>query len=542
MVASLVASLVLAGSNSPERALERTKEEILLKLNVRCGSSITVRYDGDSLRQHNKDIAYDQTGGDRECNEPLRYLWALCGSDEGKAIVRRSEVRELVCRGTPKAVGSLSFDKGVITVERAFEERDSFLRARKQFEAAFKTKLTTLQPDPYYDEAWSAFRQEENPVLSTTDFCLVNGEKKAFDWSIADQSAVLNASPTVKCFEGGKLVIELTIKNRKKTGLLTIARDDFRRRTMLVDDRPNGLEEAFDKGVLQSQTTWKAGERVISKELYPTGKLHRYWRQLPGTQVSLELREDGKVLGLSCAPEVKDDEVLRSWCGFGGEKTVEVYDGTNAISVILTHRDGKRVREQPGASRYGSRSAVGFVDGERDGEERVTRDDGTLERTISWKRGKKTGVEREYGKDGKKVIAETSWREDDLERRIEYFLNGNKKLEDVRDGQTRKVVRSFDLGGVERSEAFVSCRRPYGEPWCEDGLATSFYEGGQKRSETVFKNGERLSSRSWYPNGRLESAEAFEAGRLSTRVAYFPDGGVAADEAFEEDGSRRLKR
>lgn len=48
----------------------RTKDEVLLKLNLLSGSSLTLRDDGDSLRTHNKHIGWDQTDGDLECNEP----------------------------------------------------------------------------------------------------------------------------------------------------------------------------------------------------------------------------------------------------------------------------------------------------------------------------------------------------------------------------------------------------------------------------------------------------------------------------------------
>ena len=35
-----------------------------------------------------------------------------------------------------------------------------------------------------------------------------------------------------------------------------------------------------------------------------------------------------------------------------------------------------------------------------------------------------------------------------------------------------------------------------------DGLATSWYENGQKKSETTYKDGESVSQRSWPSNGR----------------------------------------
>lgn len=543
---ALALTLVLAGSNAPEKGLARTKDEVLQKLAARCGVPVAISWDFASLRAHNRDISYDQTDGELECNEPLRYLWALCDSDAGRALVRRSEVREIVCRGTAEPVGSLTFKAGVITVERSDEERDSFLRARAQFEKAFKTKLT-LERDPYQDEAWRDWRREPNPVTSTTDYCLHDGKKVAFDWSLADRAMNNRGSDTVlvKCFEAGKVVIDVSMKERKKTGLVTQVRDDWRRRVTLVADEQDGLEEEFDKGRLQAQALWKRGDRVWTKELHPTGALKRYWRQYPTPrQVSVELREDGAVTGLSCGAEAKDDEVLRAWCGFAGQKTVQVLDGTGKVSRTVTHLNGLLTRSEAGTSEYASRSTLDYVDGEPDGEERVVRKDGTLVQTTTWARGVKSGPERTYSPDGKKVVQETRWRAGVVEGRVEFFLNGNKKLEEVFDGPKQKVVTElFDLGGVRRKGAYVACTRRYSRnDWCETGLHTTFFESGKKAAEDTFRDGQRVNEKRWYESGVLAEEVTLVDGRLATRKRWLADGGVELDEAYEADGSRVLKR
>lgn len=540
----LTSTVAVAGSNSPENALARTKDEVLLKLNVLCGATFTVRYDGDSLRQHNKDIGWDQTGGDLECNEPLRYLWSLCGTESGKAVVRRSEVREVVCKGTAAAVGSLTFKAGVVTVERAYEEPTPFKRARKQFEAAFKTKLT-LDEDPYSDDAWRSFRQLPNPVTSTTDYCLVDDVKKEFNWYAADRATENAGAKKVKCFSGGSLVIDVTVKDRKKTGLITQARDVWRRRYTVKDNKEEGLEEVREGDALLSTSMFKDGQRVWTKELHPGGTLKRYWRQYPKPlQVSLDLREDGKVTGISCAPDAKDDEVLRTWCGFAGEKTIEVYDGTKKLNRTVSYRDGLITRQVAGDSTYATRSTLSYVEGKPDGEERVTRGDGTLEATVTWKRGVKNGLEKHYSDDGKKLVEELDFRDGDVQRRTTFFLNGNKKLDDVRDGAKQSLrTEYFDLGAVSRKGTWIPCERRYErDAWCEDGLHTSFFESGKKLSEVTFKEGRKVSAKRWYETGVLQAVEAYEKDRLSSNTSYFPDAGVASDEAFESDGSRKLKR
>lgn len=544
VVALLLGSTVaIAGSNSPENALARTKDEVLLKLNVLCVTSLTVRYDGDSLRQHNKDIGWDQTGGDLECNEPLRYLWSLCGTEAGKAVVRRSEVREVVCKGTPGAVGSLTFKAGVVTVERAYEEPTPFKRARKQFEAAFKTKLR-LDEDPYSDDAWRTFRQLPNPVTSTTDYCLVDNVKKEFDWYAADRATENAGAKTVKCFSAGTLVIDVTVKERKKSGLITQARDAWRKRYTVKDDKAEGLEEIRDGDALLSTSMFKDGQRVWEKEFHPGGALKRYWRQYPKPlQVSLDLREDGKVTSLSCAPDAKDDEVLRTWCGFAGEKTTPVYDGTDKLNRTVSYRDGLLTKQVAGDSTYATRSTLNYVDGKPDGEERVTRPDGSLEATVTWKRGVKNGLEKHYADDGKKRIEELDFRDGEVQRSTTFFLNGNKKLDDLRDGKQSQRTEYFDLGAVRSKGTWIPCeRRSSRDSWCEDGLHTTFFESGKRLGEVTFAQGRRIAAKRWYETGVPEAVEMYEKERLSASTRYFPDGGVASDEAFEADGSRKLNR
>jgi antitoxin component YwqK of YwqJK toxin-antitoxin module len=541
MLTWLQVALVVAGSNSTEGGLERTKEELQVKLEVLCDVKLAIRWDHASLARHNKDIGWDQTDGALECNEPLRYLWALCRTAEGKALVRKRGLREVVCRGTPGAVGSLTVTDGVITVERAYEERQSAERAKRQFEAALKTSVA-VEPDPYSDETWNAFRREPAPVLSTTDYCLIGGQKVAFDWSAADRAEVLNRDLPVKCLEAGVVVIDVKVKDRKPTGLLTDVRDDWRRRYFVVDGRYDGPEETSTGGRVMERAFWKQGERVWAKALHENGALKRYWRQLPKEQVVLELGDDGRVSELVCSPDAKDDEVLRGWCGFSGEKTTEVYDGTKVVNRTVTFKKGQLTKQVAGTSEYASRSTATFVDGQLDGEERLTRRDGTLEQSITWKQGVKHGPERRFAKDGKKVVEEQTWRDGQLERRVEYFLNGKRKLEEVYVGRAqRQRTAYFDLGAVSETGAWVRCERPWGDPWCEDGVHTSFFESGQKATEVRWRRGAQLSGRQWYPSGALEEVSTWTDGKLSARTGYFEDGGVALDEAYEEDGSRKVK-
>jgi antitoxin component YwqK of YwqJK toxin-antitoxin module len=258
--------------------------------------------------------------------------------------------------------------------------------------------------------------------------------------------------------------------------------------------------------------------------------------------VSVELGDDGKVYGLSCSPNAKDDEVLRTWCGFAGEKTTDVYDGTKAVNRTVTFKNGQLTKQVAGTSRYASGNTTTFVDGKPDGEERVTRGDGTLEATVTWKKGLKHGLEKHFSKDGKKLVEELAWHEGELERRVEYFLNGNKKVEEAYDGpKQRQTTTYFDLGAVRSKGRWVSCERRWGDGWCEDGVHASFFESGKKAAEATWKVGVRTGEKQWFESGVLAEVTTWADGRVSARTAYFADGGVEADEAFEEDGSRKVK-
>ncbi len=235
--------------------------------------------------------------------------------------------------------------------------------------------------------------------------------------------------------------------------------------------------------------------------------------------------------------------MLRTWCGFGAEKTVTLFDGTGEPSVTVTHRLGRKVKQVAGTSRYAQRSTLSFVDGQPDGEERVTRADGTLERVLTWKRGVQHGLDKTFAKDGKRVVVEAAWKDGVLERRTEFFLNGNPKREDVFDGSAmRRSTEYFDLGAVRTKGVWRACERRFGERWCEDGLHQSFFESGAREGEVTFKAGARLASRRWYEHGPLEEEASWLDGKLTKQTTYFPDAGVRADDAFEEDGSRKVRR
>jgi hypothetical protein len=526
-----------ASSNSPEAAQRNAEAEVLPKVKLACGVDFTLTYDDVSLKANNRDIGYDQTGGSNECNESLRYLWYACQSEPGKAAVRRSEVRQLVCKGVTGTTGALRLQGTTLTIERAFEEPKPFLRSRKQFEAAFKLKLKLENEDPYSDSTWDTLRRAPNPVTSTSTYCLVDGKKVALDENLVDDAERRRRDTTIRCLDDGLLINDVTVKAGLKTGLVVQRRDAWRRNALFLDGKQHGLEETFEGKRALGSAMYERGERVWSKELHPDGSLARYWRQYPDGQASLTLDDKGQVQGLSCLPATRGDLVLDAWCGFQGARTVQVFDGTGALNVTLTLKAGQVVKQEAGSSAYSARSTVAFVDGKKDGLERVQRKDGTLASTTAWKKGTQDGKALTYAEDGQKVVQEELWREGELQRRTRFFLNGQPKLlETYATPDTLERLTFFDLGAKQSEGHLIRCRA---YEWCEEGLQREWFENGRPRAEVRFAEGalEGLSTH-WSAEG-IRSDERFAHGvRLSLKETA-ADGRVLRDEAYEADGSRK---
>lgn len=532
-----VISLPCFASNS-DSGQPNAEEQILPKLNLLCGGTFISKYDLASLKANNKDIGWDQTSGHLECDEPLRLIWALCQSAEGKALVRRNELREVRCRGIAGNVGKLSVKSGVITVERAYEEREAWKRAHTEFEAALKVKVPLKSPDPYYDDAWRDFLQAPTPVTSTTDYCLVNGEKVKLDLSWGERTQ----EGTVKCLERGVVVVDLTLKDGRKTGLSRATRDDWYRVEHAIDGKRDGVVEEFRKGTLTRRELYKAGQRVWTREFNERGEVKEYTRQFANGQVTLRLTDDGRVTSLNCLPEARGDDVVDAWCGFKGDRVVSIYDGTEKVSAIRTFRNGVVVREQPGDSHYAARRDVAFdANGKKQGEERITREDGTLARIARWKSGEQEGAEEVFAKDGQRVVERTLWKGGAPIDHTEFFLNGNPKQREANDGDRQSRITWFDLGAKQSEAQFARCSN--GRGWCEDGTSRRWFENGKLAEESRWTLGVQDGvTKRWFPSGTQQLEERWDKGLRRARREWDEKGTLLADDEFEDDGSRKLRR
>ena len=530
--------------NEPEKALRRVEEDVLPKIVLACGFPLSVTYDGDSLRKNNEDIGHDQTDGRLECDEPLRYIWYACRTDAGKAAIRQARISKVACRGVAGATGSLTLSGGTLTVGRAFEERKAYLRSRRQFESLVRISLKMGSEDPYQDDDWHKLEQLPNPVTSTTTYCLVNGDKVAFDQYAYDAPCRGKRDAKVKCWKDGEIVIDLDIAKGRKTGFLTRFDPKGSCRIAYRDDKEHGERRTVQNGKLKSLEWWENGQRVWQKEFHASGVLAKYSRKFADGTDRFSVHEDGKVHDLSCSPGAKDDPELRRLCGFDGAVTTSIYDGTGKVNRVQTWKDGVIQKENPGTSDYGARSEVSYKDGKKHGEERILGQGGKLTSTIIWDRGIKDGKEIVYADDGKKFAKEMFWKAGELRQSTEFYLNGNPRLKEDYDGPKKKRSKTFwDTGRVSDEGEFVACSNSGYRDWCEDGVHRSYFENGALKRETNFRLGQREgTSRSWWPNGKAASVESFVDDRL-TKAKRWDDGGkVLSDEEFEADGSRKIKR
>jgi antitoxin component YwqK of YwqJK toxin-antitoxin module len=548
IVLLLAAAAPARAGNEPEKAQRRLEEDVLPKIVLACGVPLSVTYDGASLRKNNKDIGYDQTDGGNECEEPLRYLWYACRTDAGKAAVKAARIAKVVCKGTAGATGALTLSAGTLTVERAFEEAKPYLRSGKQFEALLKVTLKLPAEDPYSDEGWHALPGQPNPVTSTTSFCLVNGDKVAFDQNVYDPFTRRKQDAKVKCWKDGQIVLDLDVRQGKKNGFVTQIQDKGSRRIGYRDDKRHGEETELEGGKLASLASYDGGERVWEKDLYPSGKLKSYSRKLTDGFGELAQKEDGKVTRLRCSPAARDDKELRKICGFDGAVTTSIYDGTGKVSRVDSWKDGVIQKQGAGTSDYGSRSEVAFKDGKKQGQERILGKEGKLAATVNWDKGVKEGKELSFADDGKKVVKEIVWKAGEVKQVTELYLNGNPKLKESYDGPKKKQVKAFwDTGKVSEEGELVLCESTsWGyryRDWCEEGVHRSYFESGAREAEVSFHLGKRQGpSQSWWENGKPESVEAYADDKLTRAKRWDKDGKLLSDDEFEADGSRKLKR
>jgi len=138
MVLSVVGFLLAVAPSSYAKTIPRRRyagwKRMFCPVVLACGFPLSVTYDGDSLRKEQSGTSPTTRQTERlQCEEPLRYIWYACRTEAGKAAVKQARISKVVCKGVAGATGSLTLSQATITVGRAFEERKSHLRSRREF-------------------------------------------------------------------------------------------------------------------------------------------------------------------------------------------------------------------------------------------------------------------------------------------------------------------------------------------------------------------------------------------------------------------------
>jgi antitoxin component YwqK of YwqJK toxin-antitoxin module len=545
LLTQLVSAPYARAQSGPDKALRDFKTYVLPKISFACGVDFSADWDGQSLRAHDPTIAHDQRTGDRECNEPFRYLWFVCQSEAGKAAVKRAGVNGVLCKGTPAKHSALSLSNGTLVVERAADEDKPYVLLRKRFEALLKVPVVfgnKSGPDPYGDQTFSDLTGMPNPSLSKTDYCMVDGARLELT---PLSKLVRSADKSIKCWEKGQVIIDLTLGGALKTGFATEERG-----------RDERVLSHYDNGRLHGEQRTTRGDKVLSLTHYDQGKrvwwqettssgLTEYSHQYADGTAHISLTVDGKVYSLSCTPSARDDKLLKQACGFGAPRTTRIYDGTNKVNRIETWRDGVRVERKSGDSDYAERSEVAFKNEKKHGHERITHADGSTAAELDWNNGVKDGREIQYDETGKKKVAEIVWRAGEEQSRTEYYLNGNRRSVQQFD-RTQGIEQTFwDTGQLYTDKKFVACvDGGYHaiDGFCEQGLLRIFFEDGTKQEEAQYHAGKLHGTRRmFWSNGKPASVEQYDNDVLQKAKRWDESGKLVEDAEYEADGSRKLR-
>ena len=537
---------VTYADNSPESALARFRRYVLPKISFACGVDFSAEYDGESLRKHDEHIARDQSSGDRECNEPFRYLWFVCQTERGKAAVREAGVKGVYCKGTDGQQSTLFLSNGRFVLERSAQEDKPYLLLRRRFEELLNVPVVfgkNSGPDPYGDQTFSDLTGRLNPSLSKTDYCIVNDERLEL-MPLSRLPRVKDGK--VKCWQAGQVIVDLTIKNDQETGLKTEEQGrDERVISHYRNGRLHGEQQTLRANKQLSVVHYEDGKRVWWREEHPETGLIEYSHQYQDGRATISMAANGKVYRLQCSPSAHDDKLLRVPCGFEAPRTTRIYDGTEKVDRIETWHRGVLSKRRGGDSAYSAGSEVAFEGGKKHGLERLTRADGSAEADIQWHHGVKQGREVQYDETGKKKVKEILWHADQVREVTELYLNGQRKSVQRLDGERAQEQTFWDNGQLQTETKLVACRegglhRLRG--YCEHGVTRSYYEDGTRSEEAQYKLGKRHGARhAFWPNGSPAAVERYADDVLESAKRWDEAGKLIADEEYERDGSRKQR-
>ncbi len=329
------------------------------------------------------------------------------------------------------------------------------------------------------------------------------------------------------------------------------------------------------KGTLESETKYENDQETgPSRSFYPSGKIKRETEFADGKNersmaISREFSEDGKLIGLRAGNGSGLGMPGRKYANYSGRLSIYYPNGTlrEELSFKQGLFDGRQERYRPEGTLV---SREEWKAGLLNGVAKSFQEDGkNPSREVHFSAGVYDGIEREFHRGMAQASAEREWRDGILEKERRFYQNGNVEQEVIRKGDEFIAKSFWDDGKAKSTGQYVS-RRAGGRPmkqeasWFEpqlraassygatlgtywpdavpNGLATTFYANGSRKSETDYRAGKREGAeKTWHDNGQLASEAQYKDGVLVARKEYNKEGALLRDEAFYPDGSRKLK-
>jgi antitoxin component YwqK of YwqJK toxin-antitoxin module len=212
-----------------------------------------------------------------------------------------------------------------------------------------------------------------------------------------------------------------------------------------------------------------------------------------------------------------------TWFHENGKKraVIALVDGLRTGLTTTWSRDGELVSE------------VNFKKGLRDGLATSYGSDGKPSHSTQYVAGEREGDETDFFNDGAKKNV-TRWKAHVAQVETDYFQNGSKKFERVRDGEFFTESRFEDDGSLHWRNHYR--RREL------EGLSETFLPDGGLQSKENYVAGQLEGRRqSFFDNGAPESDSEWNQGHVVWRKTWAADGGLTEDSEFYEDGSRKKK-
>ena len=92
--------------------------------------------------------------------------------------------------------------------------------------------------------------------------------------------------------------------------------------------------------------------------------------------------------------------------------------------------------------------------------------------------------------------------------------------------------------GLAIISGIIFCECAYAVPNPEHGVRREFYPNGQKRMESLYKNGRVVRLRSFYENGKVMADTRYKGSMQSTKTFY--ENGVLRSQWSQKTGVMKL--